>query len=294
MESPWSENLSADRERAIEELVRGQEFTKQLRTLLDKPKGDDHKAFSAGDLITRILRSFNESISILTYSQSDEVSQIPADKDGQKSEDSGESRKSSGLKDRRGCYKRRRTTETWTKVTDTLVDDGHAWRKYGQKVILNATHPRNYYRCTHKTDQGCQATKQVQRTDEDDKPTYRTTYYGHHTCRTLLKAPQIILGAAAPNFANHSPSSSASIILNFGSNDRHNNHHRHSFITPEVIKQEDSSSDYLFSPDLRPFGSEHGDLDVISGAHSSAESSRSFEMDLMTCSVDFDDLIFDF
>lgn len=107
MESPWSENLSADRERAIEELVRGQEFTKQLRTLLGKPKGDDHETFSAGDLITRILRSFNESISILTCSQSDEVSQIPADKDGQKSEDSGESRKCSGLKDRRGCYKRR-------------------------------------------------------------------------------------------------------------------------------------------------------------------------------------------
>lgn len=46
--------------------------------------------------------------------------------------------------------KRRTTTETWTKDTPTLFEDGHAWRKYGQKVILNAKHPRYQHICLLK------------------------------------------------------------------------------------------------------------------------------------------------
>ncbi|XP_062198599.1 transcription factor WRKY19-like [Phragmites australis] len=64
---------------------------------------------------------------------------------------------------------------------DSAVDDGHTWRKYGQKEILGAKHPRSYYRCTHRHSQGCAATKQVQRTDED--PTlFDVIYHGAHTC----------------------------------------------------------------------------------------------------------------
>ena len=36
----------------------------------------------------------------------------------------------------------RKTTQTWAKVSHT-TDDDHAWRKYGQKEILNAKHPRS-------------------------------------------------------------------------------------------------------------------------------------------------------
>ncbi|KAE8799025.1 putative WRKY transcription factor 41 [Hordeum vulgare] len=64
---------------------------------------------------------------------------------------------------------------------ETPVDDGHSWRKYGQKDILGAKHPRGYYRCTHRKSQGCAATKQVQRADED--PTlFDVIYHGEHTC----------------------------------------------------------------------------------------------------------------
>ncbi|XP_062198729.1 transcription factor WRKY19-like [Phragmites australis] len=64
---------------------------------------------------------------------------------------------------------------------ESPVDDGHSWRKYGQKEILGAKHPRGYYRCTHRHSQGCAATKQVQRTDED--PTlFDVIYHGAHTC----------------------------------------------------------------------------------------------------------------
>ncbi|TVU01604.1 hypothetical protein EJB05_52930 [Eragrostis curvula] len=105
--------------------------------------------------------------------------------------------------------------------SETPVDDGHSWRKYGQKEILGAKYPRTqaarplllctqmlgrhlsksllcskcklcsvlngekfcrgYYRCTHKHSQGCNATKQLQRTDED--PTLFDVFYvGTHTC----------------------------------------------------------------------------------------------------------------
>lgn len=39
----------------------------------------------------------------------------------------------------------RKTSNSWTKDTTDFVDDGHAWRKYGQKEILNASHPRYIY-----------------------------------------------------------------------------------------------------------------------------------------------------
>ncbi|KAJ0743323.1 putative transcription factor WRKY family [Helianthus annuus] len=56
---------------------------------------------------------------------------------------------------------------------------------------------RNYYRCGHKIEQGCQATKHVQKID--DKPSkYKITYNGVHTCNNLQSATQIILEAPDP------------------------------------------------------------------------------------------------
>ncbi|KAM0900250.1 hypothetical protein ACQ4PT_020761 [Festuca glaucescens] len=64
---------------------------------------------------------------------------------------------------------------------DAPEDDGYSWRKYGQKEILGSQNRRAYYRCTHQKTQGCAATKQVQRADED--PTlFDVTYHGTHTC----------------------------------------------------------------------------------------------------------------
>ncbi|XP_054777407.1 uncharacterized protein LOC129285665 [Prosopis cineraria] len=40
---------------------------------------------------------------------------------------------------------------------------------------------RKYFRCTHKFDEGCQATKQVQKIDQNTS-LYRITYFGNHTC----------------------------------------------------------------------------------------------------------------
>ncbi|GAA0176450.1 DNA-binding transcription factor [Lithospermum erythrorhizon] len=89
----------------------------------------------------------------------------------------------------RDVFKKRKTMPRWNEQIKVCsgtglegpIDDGHSWRKYGQKVILGATHPRAYYRCTHKYTRGCVATKQVQKTEEDPLM-IEVTYRGKHTC----------------------------------------------------------------------------------------------------------------
>lgn len=61
-------------------------------------------------------------------------------------------------------------------------NDGFNWRKYGQKDILGARYPRSYYRCTYRNMQGCWATRQVQRSDEDPA-VFNISYKGKHTCK---------------------------------------------------------------------------------------------------------------
>ncbi|KAL8205876.1 hypothetical protein R6Q57_009427 [Mikania cordata] len=65
-------------------------------------------------------------------------------------------------------------------------NDGYMWRKYGQKEILNAKYPREYYRCTYRNTHGCCATKQVQRSS-DDPSIFDVTYLGKHTCPKISK-----------------------------------------------------------------------------------------------------------
>nr|AZL19547.1 transcription factor WRKY10 [Diospyros kaki] len=178
---------------ALQELNRGRELAKQLMRVVPGRKqpldfDDEGGLRTVKNLATSISASFTEAISILNQSGSaaadDETSRSWASPDGRA----------------RHNNKRRKNLHTWAKLAPALADDGHAWRKYGQKDILNAQYPRNYYRCSHKYDQGCQATKQVQRT-ATDPPMYRIIYYGDHTCRSLsnLKPPrhqsQIILNS---------------------------------------------------------------------------------------------------
>ncbi|GJY29660.1 WRKY domain-containing protein [Tanacetum coccineum] len=111
------------------------------------------------------------------------------------------------VKKKRGCYTRK---NLWTssKIT-SWTDDGHAWRKYGQKEIQNAKHKRNYYRCIYKFDQGCKATKQVQKI-EDDPTNFKITYHQHHTCKNFLGTHEIILDSRDVH--------DTSILLSFESN----------------------------------------------------------------------------
>ncbi|XP_052173416.1 probable WRKY transcription factor 70 [Diospyros lotus] len=206
MDFSWLENSSAAAGKAIQELCEGRQLVYKLRSILGREDWADGTGSLAvaKDLAVKISRSFAETISIILddeHSAADEVSQILANSvqssprsDGRKSEDSGESTKRSGVKNLRGCYKRRKTGQTWTMLTPTSNADDYTWRKYGQKSILKAKHPRNYYRCTHKFEKGCQATKQVQQT-ELDPPMYMSTYHGQHTCRnTRIQKSPIVVG----------------------------------------------------------------------------------------------------
>ncbi|KAI0494184.1 hypothetical protein KFK09_024315 [Dendrobium nobile] len=95
--------------------------------------------------------------------------------------------------DNQQMCKKRKMLPTWTRQVSAstlrgteLPDDGYTWRKYGQKDILNAKHPRAYYRCTHSKKQGCLAMKQVQRSD-DNPLVLEITYRGTHTCSSMVQ-----------------------------------------------------------------------------------------------------------
>uniref|UniRef100_J3M9X8 WRKY domain-containing protein n=1 Tax=Oryza brachyantha TaxID=4533 RepID=J3M9X8_ORYBR len=91
--------------------------------------------------------------------------------------------------DRKGMAKVRRQVRV-TSVQDMVsLDDGLSWRKYGQKDILGAKYPRAYFRCTHRHTQGCNATKQVQRTDGDPL-LFDVVYLGEHICGQAAAAAQ--------------------------------------------------------------------------------------------------------
>lgn len=184
------------RRRVIEELVKGRDIATQLQNLLllddhKKPSELDHGCLSAEELVMKICTSFTESLSV--FNSTDQI-QGSISSAQLNSQDSGESVKGSTVKHRRGCYKRKKTLDSRMIVSST-TDDEYAWRKYGQKGILNSKYPRCYFRCTHKHDQGCQALKQVQQFENDTKM-FNITYFGRHTCISTsdaLKAdPQLI------------------------------------------------------------------------------------------------------
>ncbi|KAG6513138.1 hypothetical protein ZIOFF_023446 [Zingiber officinale] len=79
---------------------------------------------------------------------------------------------------------RRVEEEKWAVVTTVPYEDGRQWRKYGQKAINNTEHPRSYFRCTYKEEQGCEAKKTVQQEDgHADPPKFTVEYTARHTCK---------------------------------------------------------------------------------------------------------------
>ncbi|CAM8930104.1 unnamed protein product [Rhodiola kirilowii] len=226
------ENLSIQ---AMEMLTQGRGLAFQLRDLLldDQIPVSGAKLALAEDLLDKIDGSFTHSISAL---ESDEM----------KSEVSGESSKSTTSRKTAAAPSRKRREkgegdESWSEISSSLVHDGHAWRKYGQKHILNAKHSRNYYKCTHKEHLGCPAKKHVQQIG-DDPLSYRTVYYFKHTCtmtpmnttlndRPAVSAQMILESAVNPN---------SSIMFNFESSQKQpeSDHNNNAFCL-SLMKQEE-------------------------------------------------------
>ncbi|CAH8307008.1 unnamed protein product [Eruca vesicaria subsp. sativa] len=190
-------NNKAIKLKVMDQLVQGHEMTTKVQQLLSQ-----HGSASlspAKDLVEKILGFINDTISTLDSFEPSSPSALvttiegsqnaSCDNDG-KLEDSGDSQKRLGpVKGKRGCYKRKKKSETWT-VESTILEDTFSWRKYGQKQILNAKFPRSYFRCTHKYTQGCKATKQVQKLESEPR-LFSITYIGNHTCNTNEVTPII-------------------------------------------------------------------------------------------------------
>lgn len=120
---------------------------------------------------------------------------------------------------------------------------------------------RYYYRCTYKHDEGCKATKQVQRI-QVKPPVFRTTYFGNHTCNNLHNDHELIMEGTGTGTGT---SSDTSKFITFdGSNltnreDQYplifsstNKKYKDEIISYDLEKHDEylSSSDYFVSSNL--------------------------------------------
>ena len=100
--SCWPESLRSSRIKAIEELTQGQHLTTKLRQMLRRPQKIEPDVDSVDDVVKQILGMFDNTLSILNSSSFNEVADVPSGDvrsptpsslDDQKSEDYGESSK---------------------------------------------------------------------------------------------------------------------------------------------------------------------------------------------------------
>lgn len=183
------------------ELIKGMELTRQLKAHMGLEVSDEAK----GILVEAILSSYEKALSLLNLGGSMEQSQqhvVPSTNvpgspisviGSPKSEDQNPG--FNAQQEAMDFPRKRKMMTTWTEQVkaspdnglEAPPDDGYSWRKYGQKDILGAKHPRSYYRCTYRNLQGCCAIKQVQRNDEDPS-VFDITYKGRHTCTPVQRS----------------------------------------------------------------------------------------------------------
>ncbi|KAI3832036.1 hypothetical protein MKX03_006410 [Papaver bracteatum] len=159
----------------IKEIIQARELVKELQAQLNP------SSFSCHDLITRILCSVETFLSMLERVKMENESNPESPLgyvNGSPNSDllQGDSRKRKGIV--RWTEQVRASAQTGL---EGPLDDGYDWRKYGQKDILGAKHPRGYYKCSLRSAQGCLAMKQVQRS-ELDSSVFNVTYIGKHSC----------------------------------------------------------------------------------------------------------------
>ncbi|KAI9096693.1 hypothetical protein K1719_025872 [Acacia pycnantha] len=187
-------NMGEWESRLINELVQGRELARRLQMCLHEPSSSQE---TRDFLIQSIIAAFERALATVNFHGGSSsvgepsnptrvglpTSESPPFSGSPRSEDSDRD-----FQDQ-NASKKRRSMPRWTKqirvspgmAVEGTLDDGYSWRKYGQKDILGAKFPRGYYRCTHRNVQGCLATKQVQRSDEDPN-IFEITYRGKHTC----------------------------------------------------------------------------------------------------------------
>ncbi|PUZ66568.1 hypothetical protein GQ55_3G326800 [Panicum hallii var. hallii] len=171
----------------IEDMRRVRDLATQLQGLLrDSPE--------AGRLVDQILHAMSRAIETARAAAAAEEGSEGQSEVTCAGSGAGK-RKAAGGGDKRAACRRRSQNSSIVTVTVKDIEDGHSWRKYGQKEIQNSKHPKAYFRCTHKYDQQCAAQRQVQRCD-DDPDAFRVTYIGVHTCRDPAAVAPVVLHSA--------------------------------------------------------------------------------------------------
>ncbi|KAL8091294.1 putative WRKY transcription factor 53 [Apium graveolens] len=181
----------------VNELIQGMEVARQLKFHLSSSSTSPENQLT---MLQKILSSYDTALLLLNWSDSSVVQPqaVPAMVNLPESPIS--TNESGDFKDHhQDVSKKRKALPTWkdhVKICsdngmENSGDDGYSWRKYGQKDILGAKHPRSYYRCTYKKTRTCHASKQVQRSD-NDPAIFEITYKGKHTC---LQASNSVLPA---------------------------------------------------------------------------------------------------
>ncbi|KAB1219593.1 putative WRKY transcription factor 53 [Morella rubra] len=173
----------------LSELNQGKELAKQLMNHLHPSSSHETREF----LVEKILSSYEKALSSLNWGAhvgepkpSSNLLESPSSfaNGSPWSEGSDQDSKHKDVSKKRKTLMPRWTEQMKVRSGTGLegpLGDGYSWRKYGQKDILGANFPRSYYRCSHRHGQGCLATKQVQKSEED--PTiFEVTYKGRHTC----------------------------------------------------------------------------------------------------------------
>ncbi|KAL0924020.1 hypothetical protein M5K25_004821 [Dendrobium thyrsiflorum] len=184
--------ITSDMNMLINVLNQGNEHMRELQAQLDQPFSTE----ACKLLATKAKSALSSAISMAKLLESScqrptGFDSPPSASDSPKSDSSDKVFKEL---ERREMCKKRKTLPRWSRqvracsnsAMEGPLDDGYSWRKYGQKDILGAKFPRGYYRCTYRHTHGCLATKQVQRSSEDDF-LFDVTYRGVHTCNHCLQ-----------------------------------------------------------------------------------------------------------
>ncbi|KAL2336152.1 hypothetical protein Fmac_010598 [Flemingia macrophylla] len=178
------ESMKCEQVGLVDELMQGKELAKQLSDHL-LSSSSSHETNEV--LIEKILSTYEKVLSMLKANVGESKTNNGTTMGSPCSFTNGSPRSEVMEPEvkQKDVFKKRKTTPKWTEQVKvclgTSLDDGHSWRKYGQKEILGAKFPRGYYRCTYRNVQGCLATKQVQKSDEDPM-ICEITYKGRHTC----------------------------------------------------------------------------------------------------------------